>query len=373
LKGLALNLAMAAASLFACALLVELALQLAMPLLFRPRMTRVDPVLGWYHNSSVTNAEEIEGHRYQLSYNSHGFRPPEHGYAKPERMRRVLVLGDSYTDGSEVDDRELFTWHLQNCLEGVEVINLGVYGFSTAQELVALERFGLGYSPDLVLLLSISNDLVENVLGLQSFGVAPRFVLEGDTLAFEGTDHPSARALFSATNLRAPRWIHQHSLLYYVLNHYIYHRLFAEKISETQKRRIATLTPAERVELYLRIVSRMRDITARSGAGLIVVLGYMRNELLGDEASPLAGIARQLAATGIQVVDLFGALRDAERDGERSLYYREDIHWNPRGHEVVAALLQPVVEHWMATGSAPAMLFEPPLGNEGCSAAAAPP
>ena len=140
MQGLLGKLALAATSLLVFILIAEAALQFVMPAVFRPRFTRLDPELGWYHYPSVSHGETLEGHAYTLSYNAHGFRPPEHAWSKPAGTQRVLVLGDSFVDGSEVGDHELFTWHLQQCLAGVEVINLGVYGYSTAQELLALER-----------------------------------------------------------------------------------------------------------------------------------------------------------------------------------------------------------------------------------------
>ena len=70
----------------------------------------------------MTNSEVLEGHQYQLSYNRHGYRPPEHTYDNLEGTFRIVVLGDSFTDGSEVGDEETFTWKLQQRLEGAEVI-----------------------------------------------------------------------------------------------------------------------------------------------------------------------------------------------------------------------------------------------------------
>ena len=366
LRGPLLKLALVAGSLIFSLLLGELVLQIAVPLVFRPRFTRIDPALGWYHNASVTNPEECEGHRYKLSYNSHGFRPPEHTYDKPDGIRRVVVLGDSFTDGSEVGDRELFTWYLQNCLDATEVINLGVYGYSTAQELIALENFGIRYSPDIVLMVTISNDFDENVVGLQSFGVAPRFVLDGEGLRFEGTDSASARSLFLQTNLPAPSIVHQHSLLYYFLNHYLYHRIAYGKISEVKEQRAAMLSPEDKAELYRRLVNRMREVTEQNGADLIVVFGYWRSELIQNEASPRSALARQLSNDGIQVVDLFEPLRQAELQSEPSLYYQEDIHWNTSGHRTIADLLSSVLRQQAAGRLSPTRPFAPSFGVDRC-------
>ena len=55
-RGWAANLLLAVCSFATSALLAEVALQIAVPL-FRPRFTCIDPIVGWYHNASVTNPE----------------------------------------------------------------------------------------------------------------------------------------------------------------------------------------------------------------------------------------------------------------------------------------------------------------------------
>jgi len=118
--------------------ITEISLQFVVPILYRPRVTRVDPVLGWYHNPSVSVAGELEGYAFRVSYNAHGYRVPEHSLTNKSGRPRVVILGDSFVEGSEVDDRDVFTYHLQQDMPGVEFINLGVYGYSTAQELCFL-------------------------------------------------------------------------------------------------------------------------------------------------------------------------------------------------------------------------------------------
>jgi hypothetical protein len=57
-----------------------------------------------------------------VSINSDGFRGPElHEVGEP----RVLVLGDSFTFGHGVNDKEAYPWLLDSLLVGVEVINAG--------------------------------------------------------------------------------------------------------------------------------------------------------------------------------------------------------------------------------------------------------
>src|SRR5262245_13760675 len=171
----------------------------------RPRFTRVDETLGWYHTPGASGRRTMEGHDHSLSYNALGFRGRDIPFERTGAAR-VVFLGDSFTDGSEVGDSEVFSDRLEKRFSCLEVVNLGVYGYSTTQELLAFERFGGRYNPDLVVLVTISNDFADNVRNFSAFGPAPRFLPAGDSLDFEGTDHPEAQRVMRAISLPVPGW-----------------------------------------------------------------------------------------------------------------------------------------------------------------------
>ena len=102
--------------------------------------------------------------------NRYGLRGPEIEPDKPDGVFRVLVLGDSFTFGAGVADDESFPAQLQPLLAGscatprrFEVINAGVSGYNTADEVVNLERRWLPeLEPDLVLLTFYVNDAYDD-------------------------------------------------------------------------------------------------------------------------------------------------------------------------------------------------------------------
>jgi lysophospholipase L1-like esterase len=344
----ATNILLSVTALTALVVILEVLLQVAVPVLYRPRFTRIDPVVGWYHTSSVQTVSTVEGHRYRESYNSHGYRGPEHSVKKTQGTLRVVVLGDSFVDGSEVGDDELFTWQLQEGLQGVEVINLGVYGYSTAQELITLEHVGLKYDPDIVLLVTLTNDFIGNGFNFSFFGPAPRFVLKGDSLVLESTSDPKAQATFRATNLPVPgmSFLHKNSQLYYFVNQYIYQRLISGRINEIYEEQRQSFPPSARNEMYLRLIQRMKEILDERGIDFLTVLAYERHELKQGDQSPMTEVRQALEANGIQTLDLYTDLRAAEFRADSSLYYRENIHWNARGHKTVAEILLRQLETW---------------------------
>ena len=92
--------------------------------------------------------------------NSRGLRDVEHSLAKPPGVRRVLVLGDSFTFGYGVEENQRFSNLLARQLgAGWEFINSGVPTWGTADELSYLRDEGLKYHPDLVVLFFYRNDV----------------------------------------------------------------------------------------------------------------------------------------------------------------------------------------------------------------------
>lgn len=100
--------------------------------------------------------------------NKNGFRNTKNfGHEKPVSTIRVLSLGDSHTQGYEVRQEFTFSAVLERFLNHnagkAEVINAGVSGFSTAEELVFLENEGVKYNPDVVVLGFFANDFEDNI------------------------------------------------------------------------------------------------------------------------------------------------------------------------------------------------------------------
>lgn len=101
-----------------------------------------------------------------LSYriNSVGLRDREVQREKQPGVFRILGIGDSFTFGTGVRLEDLFLTRLQRHFDAsesprpFEVLNLGIMGFNTAQEVALLRHVGLGFEPDLVILFLVLND-----------------------------------------------------------------------------------------------------------------------------------------------------------------------------------------------------------------------
>ena len=82
---------------------------------------------------------------------------------KKTNEKRILVTGDSSIYGWGVKDNETYAVYLERELRRrfrnpIEVINLGVPGYSTEQTIKLLEQYGWNYQPDLLIVSNIFSD-----------------------------------------------------------------------------------------------------------------------------------------------------------------------------------------------------------------------
>lgn len=91
--------------------------------------------------------------------NQQGLRADrEYATPKPSGIRRILVLGDSFVFGSGVESGETFAARLESARRGLEVLNLGVPGYTSTHAVELLAKRGLRFEPDGVVLFISDND-----------------------------------------------------------------------------------------------------------------------------------------------------------------------------------------------------------------------
>jgi hypothetical protein len=95
--------------------------------------------------------------------NSRGYRDLERRLEKAPGVRRLVSLGDSFAWGVGVELEDAYPQRLERGLnrlrgETWEVVNLAKPGMNTVDHLALLEKEGLGYAPDAVLVGYVLND-----------------------------------------------------------------------------------------------------------------------------------------------------------------------------------------------------------------------
>ncbi len=136
-----------------------------------PQAVVIHPFRGRSYRPDSAFVFRGEGGPRQIVLNSSGFRDLTRTPDKPAGVFRIAVLGDSYVEASHVDVADRVTERLERELNQrsvfgplrVEVLNFGVAGYGTFNELQTFKHVAWNFQPDLVLVCLFSgNDLGNN-------------------------------------------------------------------------------------------------------------------------------------------------------------------------------------------------------------------
>lgn len=270
----------------------------------------------------------------EYRYNSLGFRDEEIA-PKPQGVRRVLVLGDSFTEGQGVAEPDAYPRVLERLLDagqpgGWEVRNCGRRGADFPK---LYERFEtlLGLSPDVVVYGMVLNDADQS----PEFRARQRYL--DDWILDRQHDVESA-----AAEPAPPRW----RLLAFVTD-----RLERQRVGRETTRWYLEMYGEpnreawERTQRFLQIMNRTMQ---RRGGAFLVAQWPLLVGLQGSYpfAEPTAAIARACDEAAIRRVDLLDVLRGRP---DASLWVSPiDRHPNELAHRLAAEALAPAVRQLAA-------------------------
>ncbi len=144
--------------------------------------------LGWFPKKNIRMNQQ-GNQNYTVVHNSRGFRDHPH---QAKSKKRMLFLGDSFVYGYDVAQNERFTDLLAKALPEWEVLNLGVSGYGTVQQLLLIRDYFDVYRPDVVFhLFQYDNDPANNASNIE-YGdyYRPYYVLEQGWLNLKGVPVP---------------------------------------------------------------------------------------------------------------------------------------------------------------------------------------
>ena len=319
------------------------ALGLGNTTLSKGRLHAHDPDAGWI-GAPGTRARFAKPRSFDvgITINRRGIRGPEHAFAKPAGVRRVLLLGDSMVWGQGVEDDETIAAVLERELPATEAINLGVNGYGTVQELVRLETEGLRYAPDWTVLFFTQNDLEDNFDDKD--GGRPVVAETGDG-GFEIVNRPVRRPWKSGHT----QWLRHHSRLFNFLEYSGELRALGQRYRARERRGSAGApSPAAKQEerewqAVRFLLGRLADLARRDGAGrLLVVYNTTQGDLRSSDprrvARRLCALAAELSLPCVDPAPDFLAHPDPD-----ALFLVRDPHWSPAGAALVARRVAAVI------------------------------
>lgn len=337
------NLSLLALSIVATLLLSEIGLRIAgfAPMYVSPerdRFWKYDPLLGWSHQPGQEGVFETPHFRTAVHINERGLRDREHAYGRAGEGARILVLGDSFAWGYGVEAPERFSEHLAQAL-GVEVINAGVSGYSTDQELLWLQEEGHKYDIDLVVLILVGNDIGDNERQLvSSIYYKPRFKLEDGRLQLMGLPVPRA----TARDRSIYRLSQRSALAFFLVQRYFeLQAAYGNRQaggSHAQTAAASDKREAGSFDLTLALLDAIREAAASQGAGfMIVATDSWWNAPPGEQYETFMA---QVEDHGFIVLDV----TIADGFDPDQMIIAGDGHWNAAGHQFVAGKIIDIVE-----------------------------
>lgn len=283
----------------------------------------------------------------EMTTNSDGFRDDEYDVENKGGKVRVVSLGDSFTWGWGVEDDEVYMQVAESLLDGFEIINMGQNGYGTGQQLLLFNRYGKKYSPDLVTVGFVLNDIDDNISGRGK----PLFDIVDGNLTH--SEIPQQESL----EIRVKSWLVKNSHLF-VLANFGYERLsrwLKQKFKSSPNGRRQARYPRFAIDLdeeqdkkWMILEKILNELKRETGSEVLVFYIPNRIQIESDRSEyvdivnapetydidfPNKKLGEIAERNDVYYVDLVDRLRQEYEDGKKP-YFEHDGHFSKDGHQI---------------------------------------
>ncbi|MCP5066491.1 MAG: SGNH/GDSL hydrolase family protein [bacterium] len=290
-----------------------------------PGLSTYDPDLGWVMPRRVSKNE--------AGASSPGAATEEEfARARTPGQLRVLFVGDSYTFGQNVDNESTFQSILEReYLPGSEMINLGVSGYGADQSVLMYEKYGQRYAADIVVLGFFDRGFYRSFTAFRDYAKPYFFLDEAGRLRLEGTPVVPPETLYQlyASGQRRVGG---------VLHSYLAGSILGQLDRLIKKGDVDR--DSRSWKLMALILRRFQEQVKADGSTPFLLVFADRPHKCGDcvysQISKLA--EREARNMGLPVLSLREPFLE-HPDEEFFNPMGAGGHYNPRGHELAARLL----------------------------------
>jgi hypothetical protein len=298
----------------------------------------------------------------------------------------ILVLGDSYVEYGS-NEADTFVGRLEQKLTGLRARNLGKSGYTIAQYVHALRRFGLPYKPRLVVMAIYEGNDIRGMRDYLLWKSGRTGELTGQLVKFN-TDSLLRRYRAAATAtarqlkkridtleegildrlaLMRGRALPVHPAVAIVdLNGGTYPKVFIDKLPATTP---AQMLASEEFQAIRNLLTQFKEICRSHDIVPLVLYIPTASQIYAEYSSPKSGsqwldireqqiAARQDTETavrstveeaGLKFLSLSPLFKSAAAEG-KMLYYPLDAHWNAEGRELAAQFIAGILQtHYFPT------------------------
>jgi len=294
-----------------------------------------EPTLGWVSKPDLkfnSKVKDLSGDEYLLNLNTdhNGFR---HFGSTSTAKKRVLFIGDSFTQAVEVSDEHHYGKILSDSLD-FEPFIYGSGGWGNLQELMFLEQWMDQIKPDLVVLQFCTNDIINNSYELErnsffnnSRMTRPYFLDEKLVyknpayFKMEGIKKWSKLLPFIATRIERGRDYYlqknEKSSEHLMLQEGLNYKPFAEAVNQTE------------------LIFQKIKTEVESEEGRLIVFSV-------DHFEPCSNAVADICSKNeIEYEDVIPYHLENERKSGTTIYAADGAHWNRNGHAITAKYLMP--------------------------------
>lgn len=309
--------------------------------------TEYHPLLGWFHQKNKQALQHLTHGDIEVYINSDGFRGArEYQREKPQAVRRLVALGDSFTFGFGVRDDESFPYLMEKSNENLEVINLGVAGFGIDQMLIAFRNIAREYNPDTVLVSIFPEDFWRATRAFADSGHAkPYFSLESNgELKLHNVPVPKPYEL--RTN-QFPKLI-EYNRFEALLRNLITYRLLERGLLRLGKG-LGWVDPDTTIEWRIgravleKLIQEIRDSGAEAVLVMIPPDRWIRDYRMTAMRESIVRFAKRKNLHYIDLTPEF--YRNVQEKGLTHYYIEGDWHWTKAGHELASNLIAKYLDH----------------------------
>jgi hypothetical protein len=312
-----------------------------------------DADLGWIQMPNHEAFFRGRGFNIRVRTNSLGFRDKEYQFSRQAGIKRVIVLGDSFTWGWGVEQEETFCGVAAREMKNTEFINLGQAGYGTVQEYLLFKKLGIKFSPDFTVLAFFVNDVYDNydAGSLKK----PLFRLEGGNLVLKRRPKPFKSAInhFLQKNFLLYNFIdYRFAMLKQLTKRFnvidvpedYFYKNYLEKTSaawDLTDAFLIKLNEETRHRLLIMYIPDRLQIEKETYHKMLTALNLEEKKI--DVLHPNKILKRFSEDHGIPFLDLTPFFRKANEKGV-PIYFKRDGHLTKEGNELVGQQLREKIE-----------------------------
>jgi len=315
------------------------------------RVLCYDPILGRSYCANTSGYIKDYKTKSYIEINADGLLGKSYPVKRQPEIKRIAILGDSFTSGEAVTPDKKFTGQWETKLAkrfsaGVEVINFGVGGTGTWQQLQRFHVKARKYNPDLtVLVFCWCNDIENNIDQLKSKNRNP--LLDDYHIGF--------KEKFQVKRKNFNQWIWNNSALYQFtrtrynhLEHYVKGFFRPEYMQlPTKEKTPASIKPlldtvsmyddklffdSEGWQLTKQLILKLKNEVLLNGGELAVIQMGGAPEYTTASRLPVKQFSQFLKSHKIHNYNVIENFIDMDTNGLASNFIPNDGHFSAKGH-----------------------------------------